>query len=55
MGGRRQSREGRRVEWIYIPDSATAAAAINAGEVDWWEQAADQKGKDNDDRLPQSP
>lgn len=27
-----------RVEWIYIPDSATAAAAINADEVDWWEQ-----------------
>jgi len=27
-----------RVEWIYIPDSATAAAAINAGEVDWWQQ-----------------
>src|SRR6185437_4345922 len=27
-----------RIEWIYIPDSATAAAAINAGEVDWWEQ-----------------
>src|ERR1700751_350082 len=27
-----------RVEWIYIPDSATAAAAINAGEVDWGEQ-----------------
>src|SRR5262249_60701143 len=27
-----------RVEWIYIPDSATAASAINAGEVDWWEQ-----------------
>ncbi len=27
-----------RVEWIYIPDSATAAAALNAGEVDWWEQ-----------------
>src|ERR1700686_3224136 len=27
-----------RVEWLYIPDSATAAAAINAGEVDWWEQ-----------------
>jgi peptide/nickel transport system substrate-binding protein len=26
-----------RVEWIYIPDSATAAAALNAGEVDWWE------------------
>src|SRR5438045_3706652 len=24
-----------RVEWLYIPDSATAAAAINAGEVDW--------------------
>jgi peptide/nickel transport system substrate-binding protein len=27
-----------RVEWIYIPDAATAAAAINAGEADWWEQ-----------------
>lgn len=27
-----------RVEWVYIPDSATAAAAINAGEVDWWQQ-----------------
>src|SRR5262252_971417 len=23
-----------RVEWIYIPDSATAAAALNAGEAD---------------------
>jgi peptide/nickel transport system substrate-binding protein len=27
-----------RVEWIYIPDSATAAAALNGGEVDWWQQ-----------------
>ncbi|MGH8618124.1 MAG: ABC transporter substrate-binding protein, partial [Burkholderiales bacterium] len=27
-----------RVEWIYIPDSATAAAALSAGEADWWEQ-----------------
>ncbi|HEX4928851.1 MAG TPA: ABC transporter substrate-binding protein [Burkholderiales bacterium] len=27
-----------RVEWIYIPDSATAAAALNNGEVDWWQQ-----------------
>ncbi|HZB94275.1 MAG TPA: ABC transporter substrate-binding protein, partial [Stellaceae bacterium] len=27
-----------RVEWDYIPDPATAAAALNAGEVDWWEQ-----------------
>jgi peptide/nickel transport system substrate-binding protein len=27
-----------RVEWLYIPDSATAAAAVNAGEVDWWQQ-----------------
>jgi peptide/nickel transport system substrate-binding protein len=26
-----------RVEWIYIPDSATAAAALNRGEVDWWQ------------------
>src|ERR1700733_9010513 len=27
-----------RVEWISIPDQATAAAALAAGEVDWWEQ-----------------
>jgi peptide/nickel transport system substrate-binding protein len=26
-----------RVEWLYIPDIATAAAALNAGEVDWYE------------------
>jgi peptide/nickel transport system substrate-binding protein len=27
-----------RVEWITIPDAATAAAAVQSGEVDWWEQ-----------------
>jgi peptide/nickel transport system substrate-binding protein len=27
-----------RVEWLYIPDPATATAAISAGEVDIWEQ-----------------
>jgi peptide/nickel transport system substrate-binding protein len=27
-----------RVEWLYIPDTATAAAALNSGEVDWYEQ-----------------
>ena len=26
-----------RVEWRYIPDAATAAAALEAGEVDYWE------------------
>jgi peptide/nickel transport system substrate-binding protein len=26
-----------RVEWVYLPDSATAAAALANGEVDWWE------------------
>jgi peptide/nickel transport system substrate-binding protein len=26
-----------RVEWHIIPDQATAAAALQAGEVDWWE------------------
>lgn len=26
-----------RIEWITIPDSATAAVALQAGEVDWWE------------------
>ena len=27
-----------RVEWHVIPDAATAAAALQRGEVDWWEQ-----------------
>jgi peptide/nickel transport system substrate-binding protein len=27
-----------RVEWHTIPDAATAAAALQSGEVDWWEQ-----------------
>src|SRR5467141_4126607 len=27
-----------RVEWLYIPDAATAAAALGAGEADWYEQ-----------------
>jgi peptide/nickel transport system substrate-binding protein len=27
-----------RVEWIYIPDPATALNALLAGEVDWWQQ-----------------
>jgi len=26
-----------RVEWIVMPDPGTAAAALDAGEVDWWE------------------
>jgi peptide/nickel transport system substrate-binding protein len=28
----------QRVEWRIIPDAATAAAALQSGEVDWWEQ-----------------
>lgn len=27
-----------RVEWRIIPDESTAAAALQAGEVDWWER-----------------
>jgi peptide/nickel transport system substrate-binding protein len=27
-----------RIEWHTIPDAATAAAALQSGEVDWWEQ-----------------
>ena len=26
-----------RVVWNFIPDPATAAAALSTGEVDWWE------------------
>ncbi|HYF07271.1 MAG TPA: ABC transporter substrate-binding protein [Acetobacteraceae bacterium] len=27
-----------RVEWHIIPDAATASAALQNGEIDWWEQ-----------------
>lgn len=27
-----------RVEWTAMPDSSTALAALQAGEIDWWEQ-----------------
>ncbi len=26
-----------RIEWIVLPDAATASAALQNGEVDWWE------------------
>jgi peptide/nickel transport system substrate-binding protein len=26
-----------RVEWLYVPDAMTKAAALTAGEADWWE------------------
>jgi peptide/nickel transport system substrate-binding protein len=26
-----------RIEWIVMPDSSTAAAALQTGEIDWWE------------------
>jgi peptide/nickel transport system substrate-binding protein len=26
-----------RIEWVILPDPATAAAALQNGEVDWWE------------------
>ncbi|WP_137179587.1 ABC transporter substrate-binding protein [Roseomonas sp. AR75] len=29
-----------RVEWHTLPDPATAAAALQRGEMDWWEQPA---------------
>lgn len=28
-----------RIEWRTIPDPATAMAALQAGEIDWWDQA----------------
>ncbi len=27
-----------RIEWHVLPDAATAAAALQSGEVDWWER-----------------
>ena len=26
-----------RIEWVVMPDPATASAALQNGEVDWWE------------------
>jgi peptide/nickel transport system substrate-binding protein len=34
-GGKRVAFD--RIEWIIMPDPATAAAALQNGEVDWWE------------------
>ena len=34
-GGKRANFE--RIEWHIIPDAATASAALQSGEVDWWE------------------
>jgi len=34
-GGKRVGLE--RIEWIVMPDPATAAGALQNGEVDWWE------------------
>jgi len=29
----------QRIEWHVMPDAATAAAALQSGEMDWWDQA----------------
>ena len=29
-----------RVEWTVIPDASTAAAALQSGQVDWWQEPA---------------
>jgi peptide/nickel transport system substrate-binding protein len=34
-GGKRVAFD--RIEWVILPDAATAAAALQNGEVDWWE------------------
>jgi peptide/nickel transport system substrate-binding protein len=34
-GGRRMNFD--RIEWLILPDDATKAAALQNGEVDWWE------------------
>src|SRR5262249_55593003 len=36
LAGGKQMR-AERIEWIVMPDPATAAAALQSGEVDWWE------------------
>jgi peptide/nickel transport system substrate-binding protein len=34
-GGKRITAE--RIEWIVMPDASTAGAALQTGEIDWWE------------------
>ena len=34
-GGKRMNFD--RIEWIIMPDPATASAALQSGEIDWWE------------------
>ena len=34
-GGKKMSID--RIEWVIMPDPATAAAALQNGEIDWWE------------------
>jgi len=34
-GGKRMLAD--RIEWVVMPDPATAAAALQSGEIDWWE------------------
>jgi peptide/nickel transport system substrate-binding protein len=34
-GGKRMNLD--RIEWIIMPDPATASAALQSGEIDWWE------------------
>jgi peptide/nickel transport system substrate-binding protein len=34
-GGKRIAAD--RIEWIVMPDASTAAAALQTGEIDWWE------------------
>jgi len=34
-GGKRMLAE--RIEWIVMPDPGTASAALQSGEIDWWE------------------
>ncbi|MGI4953061.1 MAG: ABC transporter substrate-binding protein [Janthinobacterium lividum] len=36
-GGKRMNFD--RIEWTTMPDAGTAAAALQAGEIDWWESA----------------
>src|SRR5207244_11842893 len=36
-GGKRIA--AQRIEWVVMPDPATVAAALQAGEIDWWEIA----------------
>ena len=44
-----------RVVWNFIPDPATASAALQQGEIDWWENPCSRPAATDKDPTRASP